>query len=80
MTFFLAFADCLPWIENQDIAFWLDLLSLKVKCLDEEQGRGVWKRVWEVVSSEGGLGGVEWWVNGGGEKVMGGSAVGEARL
>ena len=34
----------------------------------------VWKRVWEVVSSEGGMGGVEWWVNGGRERVLGGDA------
>ena len=47
--------------------------------LSLEQEHGVWKRVWEVVSSEGGLGAVEWWVNGGREKVMGGAG-GEARL
>jgi hypothetical protein len=81
VTYFLAFVDCLPWIENEDIGFWLDLLSLKVKCLGGEQEKGVWKRVWEVVSSESGLGGVEWWVNGGREKVMGGGGTdGEPRL
>jgi hypothetical protein len=31
----------------------------------------VWRTVWEVVGREGGLGGVEWWVNGGRERVLG---------
>lgn len=70
--------DCLPWIQNDDIAFWLDLLSLKTKILRRGQGgdqeEKVWRRVWEVVSSEAGLGGVEWWVNGGGERVLGAEA------
>jgi hypothetical protein len=73
-TFLFAFVDCLVWIEEDAIEFWLELFVQTVRGLSGVRRESVVKRLWECISGEmggeRGLRGVAWWVNGGQNKVM----------
>lgn len=74
LTYFLAFIDCLPWIESNVIEFWLDQLVVATTGLKGSRRDSFVKRIWECVSGEmggeGGMKAVEWWVNGGKARVI----------
>jgi hypothetical protein len=74
LTYFYAFVDSLPWIEEDAIEFWLDQLVFAARGLGGSRREGFVKRIWECVSGdmggEAGMKAVEWWVNGGNTRVM----------
>jgi hypothetical protein len=68
-VYLLAFVDCLPWIEEDAVEFWLDQLVVALQSVNMTQRDSVVKRLWECISGEmggeRGLKAVSWWINGG---------------
>ena len=69
LTYFLAFVDCLPWVEADAIEFWLNQIVFAAEGLRGSSRDTFVKRIWECISGDmggdSGLKAVEWWVNGG---------------
>jgi hypothetical protein len=74
LTYFFAFVDCLPWIGADEIEFWFNQLVVTASCVNGERRDQLVSRIWESVSGEiggdGGMTAVEWWVNGGNNRVI----------
>jgi hypothetical protein len=74
LTYLLAFVDCLPWLSGATLEFWLEQFVVAVRDVGEPRRAVLVRRLWDVVSGEmGGENGfraVEWWVNGGRNRVI----------
>jgi len=73
LTYFLAFVDCLLWIETEAIEFWLNQLVFAAAPLQGGRRDTLRQHLWECISGvmggEPGLKAVEWWVNNPGAKM-----------
>jgi len=78
LTYLFAAVDSVPWVPGDVVEFWLEQIVVVGRGLEGRRREEFVKRVWECVSGE--VGGeigmrvVEWWVNGGKDKLV------EARL
>jgi hypothetical protein len=74
LTYFFAFVDCLPWVEWEEVEFWLTQVAFVTMGMQGRRKEELVQRIWECVSGEmggeGGLKAVEWWVNGGKMRLM----------
>ena len=78
LTYLFAMVDSIAWLEVDVVEFWLEQIVNVGRRLNGRRREEFVKRIWECVSGEVGgevgMSAVEWWVNGGKEKVV------EARL
>lgn len=74
LTYLLAFIDCLPWLSAGTLEFWLEQFIMAVRDVVEPRRGVLVRRLWDVVSGqmggENGFRAVEWWVNGGRNRVI----------
>jgi hypothetical protein len=73
LTYFLAFVDCLPWLEVETVDFWLDQLVFVSRIVQGRRKDVLRQHIWDTISGvmggEVGMKAVEWWVNKSGSKI-----------
>ena len=66
-TYFFALIDCLPWIDNDQLEFWLNQVWQEVHNIQGQRREAIIRRLWECVSGEmggdAGMTAVEWWLH-----------------
>jgi hypothetical protein len=67
VVFLLAMIDCLPWINEDAIQFWLDQIGVSIRTMQQPHRESAQSRLWECISGEiageRGIKALSWWIN-----------------